>query len=65
MAPMDGGVGRCRVDGRGEHRLRDGELRRRGGPYNEQTAQARSMNANTAMQVNNYMYQVNRQERQE
>ena len=29
------------------------------GTYNEQTAQARSMNANTAMQVNNYMYQVN------
>ena len=29
------------------------------GAYNEQTAQARSMNANTAMQVNNYMYQVN------
>ena len=35
------------------------------GAYNEQTAQARSMNANTAMQVNNYMYQVNQQERRE
>ena len=31
------------------------------GAYNEQTAEARSMNANTAMQVNNYMYQVNSQ----
>jgi hypothetical protein len=29
------------------------------GAYNEQTAEARSMNANTAMQVNNYMYQLN------
>ena len=29
------------------------------GAYNEQTAQARSMNANTAMQWNNYMYGIN------
>jgi hypothetical protein len=29
------------------------------GAYNEQTAVARSINANTAMQVNEYMYQVN------
>lgn len=29
------------------------------GAYNEQTAQARSMNAQTAMQWNNYMYQCN------
>jgi hypothetical protein len=29
------------------------------GAYNQQTAQARSMNANTAMQVNDYMYAVN------
>ncbi len=32
------------------------------GAYNEQTAQARSINADTAMQVNNYMYQVNQQD---
>lgn len=31
------------------------------GAYNEQTAEARSINANTAMQVNEYMYQVNLQ----
>ncbi|MDG3007760.1 hypothetical protein [Paludisphaera mucosa] len=30
------------------------------GAYNEQTAEARSINANTAMQVNEYMYQVNK-----
>src|SRR5258708_6703628 len=29
------------------------------GAYNQQTAQARSMNANTAMQVNDYMYAIN------
>ena len=29
------------------------------GSYNEQTAEARSMNANTAMQMNQYMYGVN------
>lgn len=29
------------------------------GAYNEQTAQARNMNANTAMQVNDYMYAIN------
>lgn len=29
------------------------------GAYNEQTAEARSINANTAMQLNDYMYQVN------
>ena len=29
------------------------------GAYNEQTAQARAMNANTAMQWNDYMYQIN------
>lgn len=31
------------------------------GAYNQQTAAARSINANTAMQVNDYMYQVNLQ----
>lgn len=31
------------------------------GSYNVQTAQARSINANTAMQWNNYMYAVNKQ----
>ncbi|SIO60337.1 hypothetical protein SAMN05444166_6356 [Singulisphaera sp. GP187] len=31
------------------------------GAYNVQTAQARSINANTAMQWNNYMYAVNKQ----
>ena len=30
------------------------------GAYNEQTAVARSINANTAMQVNQYMYEVNK-----
>ena len=30
------------------------------GAYNVQTAQARSMNANTAMQANNYMYEITR-----
>src|SRR5271157_1767379 len=30
------------------------------GYYNEQTAVARSMNANTAMQINQYMYEVNK-----
>ncbi|MFO0888051.1 MAG: hypothetical protein U0790_02775 [Isosphaeraceae bacterium] len=30
------------------------------GYYNEQTAEARSINANTAMQVNQYMYEVNK-----
>ena len=36
-----------------------GQLRRGAGAYNEQTAQARSVNAQTAMQVNDYMYAVN------
>jgi len=31
------------------------------GAYNEQTAEARSINANTAMQVNQYMYEVNKE----
>jgi hypothetical protein len=31
------------------------------GYYNEQTAVARSINANTAMQVNQYMYEVNKE----
>ncbi len=31
------------------------------GAYNVQTAQARAMNANTAMQVNQYMYAINQQ----
>ncbi|APW61441.1 hypothetical protein [Paludisphaera borealis] len=35
------------------------------GAYNEQTAEARSMNANTAMQVNEYMYQVNQRNAKE
>src|SRR4051795_8527787 len=35
------------------------------GAYNEQTAQARSMNANTAMQVNDYMYQINKRNQAE
>ena len=30
------------------------------GAYNQQTAVARSINANTAMQVNQYMYEVNK-----
>ena len=30
------------------------------GSYNQQTAVARSINANTAMQVNQYMYEVNK-----
>jgi hypothetical protein len=30
------------------------------GSYNQQTAMARSINANTAMQVNQYMYEVNK-----
>ena len=30
------------------------------GAYNEQTAVARSINANTAMQINQYMYEVNK-----
>jgi hypothetical protein len=34
------------------------------GAYNEQTAQARAMNANTAMQLNNYIYGVNVQRAQ-
>ncbi len=35
------------------------------GQYNVDTAQARSINANTAMQVNEYMYQVNKRNAQE
>jgi hypothetical protein len=35
------------------------------GAYNEQTAQARSINANTAMQMNEYMYQVNQRNAKE
>ena len=58
-APWLGGVGRCRVDGRGEHRHGMGNFAAGAGSYNVQTAQARSMNANTAMQVNDYMYPVN------
>jgi hypothetical protein len=34
------------------------------GAYNEQTAEARSMNANTAMQVNEYMYAINQRNAQ-
>jgi hypothetical protein len=35
------------------------------GQYNVDTAQARSINANTAMQVNQYMYEVNKQNAKE
>jgi len=35
------------------------------GSYNEQTAEARSMNANTAMQVNDYMYAINKRNQAE
>ena len=38
-----------------------GNLAASAGSYNEQTAQARSVNAQTAMQVNNYMYAATRQ----
>ena len=38
-----------------------GNLAAAAGAYNEQTAEARSVNAQTAMQVNNYMYAVSRQ----
>ena len=38
-----------------------GNLAAAAGTYNEQTAQARSVNAQTAMQVNNYMYAATRQ----
>ena len=38
-----------------------GNLAAAAGAYNEQTAQARSVNAQTAMQVNNYMYAAIRQ----
>ena len=61
--PMGGGGGE--VPGRrspGSTAYGMGNFAAGAGAYNEQTAQARSMNANTAMQVNNYMYQVNQQE---
>jgi hypothetical protein len=35
------------------------------GSYNEQTAEARSINANTAMQFNDYVYQCNQRRHQE
>ena len=53
----EGGAGR--VDRAGEHRHGMGNFAAGAGAYNEQTAQARSMNAKTAMQVNEYMYAVN------
>src|SRR5918997_5726816 len=38
-----------------------GNLAAAAGDYNERTAQARSVNAQTAMQVNNFMYAASRQ----
>ena len=43
----------------GKHGERCGRRTAGAGIYNVDTAEARSMNANTAMQVNQYMYEVN------
>ena len=54
-----GRLGR-RQYGPGRHDAGAGVAAAGAGSYNQQTAVARSINANTAMQVNQYMYEVNK-----